>query len=397
MSSKKILVVNAGSSSIKTQLFEKDTLKVIANGLTERIFLPDGKITIKFNGEIYDDVLELPNHTVAVAETLKMMQNINLINNPEEIEIIGFRVVHGGPYFNQSVILNDEVLKLIDKCSKFAPLHNPGAIQAIEAFKKAMPNAILTASFDTSFHSTIPDINSIYPIPYEWTKKYNIKKYGFHGISHNFIKNKIEEILKIKHPNIISLHIGSGASICAIKEGKSFDTSMGFTPLAGIMMGTRSGDIDPSIIEFICENEKITVQEATAALNKKSGLLGVSQFSNDTRDISKAIDEGNYQAKFTNDLFVQKIVNYVAEYANKLENKIDAIVFTAGVGENSPKLRKEVCDKLFFKKINLNEIENNKKIAEYSLISNPSSEIKIFVIRTNEELMIAQDALKLTK
>ncbi|UUM19216.1 acetate/propionate family kinase [Mycoplasma sp. 1018B] len=391
----KLLVVNAGSSSIKMQLFEKNSLNVIANVLTERIFLTDSKITIKYNNQVYEKTLILSNHQIAVEQTLTFLSELKVIENIDEIISIGFRVVHGGPYFNKSTILNNQVIELINQCSIYAPLHNPGAVQAINAFKEVMPNATLIASFDTSFHSSIPLLNSIYPIPYKWTQKYNIKKYGFHGISHNFIKNKVSEILNIKKPNIISLHIGSGASICAIKNGLSIDTSMGFTPLAGIMMGTRTGDIDPSIIEFICKNEKLSVEEVTNILNKQSGLLGVSEFSNDTRDIQRAIAEGNKQAQFSNDLYVQKIVDYVADYANKLENKIDAIVFTAGVGENQPELRKEVCEKLFFKKIKIDQKINNDKVKDWSLISTNDSEVKIFVIRTNEELMIAQDMIKL--
>lgn len=269
MKEKKVLVVNAGSSSIKLQLFVKDTLEVLASSLTERIGLPDGIITIKYNGESYRKEPSMPNHSVAVNETLKLMQEIKLIENPEEIEIIGFRVVHGGQYFKQTALLDEEAIKLIDKCSAFAPLHNPGAIQAIRAFREEMPKAILTASFDTSFHTTIPDVNAIYPIPYQWTKEYSIRKYGFHGISHNFIKNKVSEILGKDKVNVISMHIGSGASICAIKDGKSFDTTMGLTPLAGLMMGTRSGDIDPSIIDFVHKATGMDVAQINDALNKK--------------------------------------------------------------------------------------------------------------------------------
>ncbi|EGV00177.1 acetate/propionate family kinase [Mycoplasmopsis columbina] len=395
--SKKILVVNAGSSSIKLQLFEKDTLKPIASGLTERITLPDGIITIKYNGQKYEDFPSMPNHAVGVAKTLELMKKIKLIENPEEIEAVGFRVVHGGTYFNSSIKLDDQSIALIDKCSLYAPLHNPGAIQAILAFKQEMPKAILTASFDTSFHTTIPNVNAIYPIPLHLSEKHKIKKYGFHGISHNYITNKVEELLNKKSVNVINLHIGSGASICAIKDSKSFDTTMGLTPLAGIMMGTRSGDIDPSIVEFLCKEENLTPQEVTDILNKKSGLLGVSEISNDLRDIEKAIAENNEKAIFAKDLYVQKIVDYVANYANKLENKIDAIVFTAGVGENSPFIRKAVIEKLHFADIQFDDQANNSKYDDYVLLSKPDSQIKIYAIRTNEELLIAQNTLNLIK
>lgn len=395
MKNQKVLVVNAGSSSIKLQLFEKEGLKAIASSLTERIGLPDGIITLKYDGEVYRREPSMPNHSVAVSETLKLMQEVKLIENPEEIEVIGFRVVHGGSYFTKSTILDNEAIKLIDKCSAFAPLHNPGAIQAINAFKSEMPKAILTASFDTSFHTTIPDVNAIYPIPYKWTKEYGIKKYGFHGISHNFIKNKMSEILGKEKVNVISMHIGSGASICAIKDGKSIDTTMGLTPLAGLMMGTRSGDIDPSIIDFVNKVTNLSVAEINNELNKKSGMLGVSEVSNDNRDIRQAIAQGNKQAAFALELYEQKIVDFVANYANKLENKIDALVFTAGVGENSSELREEVISKLHFANLEIDKVANKTKYGEYQLISTPNSAVKIYAVRTNEELMIAQNALSL--
>ncbi|VEU78242.1 acetate/propionate family kinase [Mycoplasmopsis columbinasalis] len=390
--SRKILVVNAGSSSIKLQLFEKDTLQPIASGLTERITLPDGIIRIKFAGKVYEEFPALPNHAVAVAKTLALMKKINLIARPEEIEVVGFRVVHGGTYFKESIVLNDDAIEKIEKCVVYAPLHNPGALQAIRAFQQEMPKAVLTATFDTSFHNTIPDINAIYPIPFDLTEKHKIRKYGFHGISHNFIRNKVRELVGKDKVNVINLHIGSGASICVIKDGVSFDTSMGLTPLAGIMMGTRSGDIDPSIIHFLCKEEGLSVGEVTDLLNKKSGLLGVSQLSNDSRDILAAIAQGNKQAKFANDLYVQKIVDYVANYANKLENKIDAIVFTAGVGENSKELREEVISKLHFTHLELDPEKNEEKYTDFKLISTPNSKVPIFAIRTNEELLIAQYA-----
>ncbi|MGY5139704.1 acetate/propionate family kinase [Mycoplasmopsis gallinarum] len=394
MNNQKLLVVNSGSSSIKIQLFNKQDLSVIASGLAERITSPDGQIEIKFNGEKFTRVNVMPNHKVAVEELLDFMEEINLVNNPQEIEIIGFRVVHGGTYFKHSTILDSEAINLIDKCSIYAPLHNPGALQAINAFKEVMPHAKLSATFDTTFHTTIPDLNAIYPIPYEWTKEYGIRRYGAHGISHNYITLKLAEILNKDKVNLISMHIGSGASIAAVENSQSIDTSMGLTPLAGIMMGTRSGDIDPSIIEFVSRQTGMDVFEITNILNKKSGLLGVSQLSNDTRDIDKAIHEGNQQAQFAFDLYVQKIVDYVANYANKVPN-LDALVFTAGVGENSPELRSAVVNKLKFANIKLDENKNKERVGQFALISAPESEIKVYVIRTNEELLIAQNALEL--
>lgn len=390
----KILIINAGSSSIKLQLLNKENLEVIASGLAERITLQDGFITIKTDDEKFTKNVEMPNHTVAAEHILKLMEEAKLIENIKEIEIIGFRVVHGGVFFNKTVEITDEVIDVINKCSDYAPLHNPGALQAINAFKNVMPHAKLAAEFDTSFHTTIPDVNAIYPIPYEWSEKLGIRRFGFHGISHQFITEKMKEILGKESVNIVNAHIGNGASICAIKDSKSIDTTMGLTPLAGVMMGTRSGDIDPALVEFLCHHLNKSVSEITQALNKKSGLLGVSGISSDMRDIEKEIENKNPRAIFTWDLYVQKIVDFIANYANKV-GKLDAIVFTAGVGENSPELRQSVIDKITFANIKIDHKINTTKVGEYALISTPDSDVKVYVIRTNEELLIAQNALKI--
>ncbi|QBF34557.1 acetate/propionate family kinase [Mycoplasmopsis phocirhinis] len=392
--SNKILVINAGSSSIKLQLFEKNSMNVIANGLAERITLDDGVITIKANEQKYIKNVSMPDHEVAAQNILSLLSESKIIEDVKEIEIIGFRVVHGGTYFTKSSAIDDEVIKAIEKCSDYAPLHNPGALQAIYAFKKVMPHAKLSAEFDTAFHTSIPDVNAIYPIPYEWSEKFGIRRFGFHGISHQFINQTMQKILNKSSINIVNAHIGNGASICAIKNSKSFDTTMGLTPLAGVMMGTRSGDIDPALIEFLSEHLNTNAKDITQTLNKKSGLLGVSGVSSDMRDIEEAISQGNKKAIFAEELYIQKIVDYIANYANKIEN-VDAIVFTAGVGENSPRLRQAVVDKLHFAKIKLDTQANNAKVGEYALISTPDSAIKVYVVRTNEELLIAQNALKL--
>ncbi|AIA29466.1 acetate kinase [Mycoplasmopsis californica HAZ160_1] len=394
--SKKLLVINAGSSSIKLQLFEKSDLSVIASGLAERITLNDGIITIKENDKKHVKNIDMPNHTVAAEAILDLMAEIKLIENVEDIDVIGFRVVHGGTFFTKTAEINDEVIGVIEKCSDYAPLHNPGALQAINAFRNVLPKAKLAAEFDTSFHTSIPDVNAVYPIPMEWTEEYGIRRFGFHGISHQFITEKMQEILGKDTVNIVNAHVGNGASICAIKDSKSIDTTMGLTPLAGIMMGTRSGDVDPAIIEFVCSRSGLSVSEVTSALNKKSGLLGVSGISSDMRDIEKGIAENNKRAIFAWDLYVQKIVDFIANYANKV-GKLDAIVFTAGVGENAPDLRRDVISKLKFANIEINSDKNYGKIADYELISTPESEIKVYVVRTNEELLIAQNALKLFK
>ncbi|MBU4689780.1 acetate/propionate family kinase [Mycoplasma zalophidermidis] len=390
----KVLVINAGSSSIKLQLLEKDSLKVVASGLAERITLQQGIITIKTDTDKFIKNVDMPNHTVAAQNILSLMSEAKLIEDIKEIEIIGFRVVHGGTFFSKTAEITDEVVSVIEKCTDYAPLHNPGALQAINAFRDVMPHAKLAAEFDTSFHTTIPDVNAIYPIPYEWSEKFGIRRFGFHGISHQFITEKMSEILNKDSVNIINAHIGNGASICAIKNSKSFDTTMGLTPLAGVMMGTRSGDVDPALVEFLCHHLNQSVDEVTSALNKKSGLLGVSGISSDMRDIEKAIEEKNPRAIFTWDLYVQKIVDFIANYANKV-GSLDAIVFTAGVGENSPELRQSVIDKINFANIKLDHSINTSKIGEFALISTPDSAVKVYVIRTNEELLIAKNAIKL--
>ncbi|APJ38485.1 acetate/propionate family kinase [Mycoplasmopsis pullorum] len=392
---KKVLVINAGSSSIKLTLFDKDTLEPLASGLAERITLPIGMVTLKFNGSKQEREVALPDHSVAVQVIIDMMMSMQVINEVNEIEYIGFRIVQGGPYFDRSSKLSEREIELIEKVSMYAPLHNPGAVQAINAFRKFMPHAKLSANFDTAFHTTINKVNSTYPIPRELSEKYGIKKYGAHGISHRFITQKLSNILNKDKVNFVNLHIGNGASLCAVKDSLSFDTSMGLTPLAGIMMGTRSGDIDPSIHQFVLNATGIDINEFTDILNKKSGLLGVSGVSSDMRDIVGAARSGNEQAQFALDLYSQKIADYTAIYLNKIGPKIDAIVFTAGVGENSPYVRQNVLSRLNILNIKLDNELNFSKIDDFKLISSPESSIPVYVIRTNEELLIAQDALKL--
>lgn len=396
----KILVINAGSSSIKLSLFnhddKNDNLQLLASGLAERIGLSNGNIVINFEKKHKVDV-DMKTHTVAVEEILKLMNKIKLIEDIKEIKFIGFRVVQGGEYFKTPTLLSEKEINIIDELSIYAPLHNPGAVQAIRAFRSVMPHASLSANFDTAFHVTIDKVNSTYAIPYEWTEKFGVKRYGMHGISHKYITEKLKVILNKDKVTFINLHIGNGASVCAVKDSASFDTSMGLTPLAGIMMGTRSGDIDPSIHEFLTKKLNVDISVLTDYLNKKSGLLGVSGISSDMRDVTEAAAKGNQRAKFALDLFAQKIADYTAMYANKLGKKLDAIVFTAGIGENAANVRENVVDRLNFKNIIIDQKLNYGKIGEYQLISSLESEVKVFVIRTNEELLIAQHAIKLNK
>ncbi|WP_027334293.1 acetate/propionate family kinase [Mycoplasma elephantis] len=392
----KILVINAGSSSIKLALFEKKDYKLISSGIAERITLPIGKILIKYNGERFEKDVVMSNHKIAVEHILEMLSEHKIIKDANEIEFIGFRVVQGGPYFDRASRLGEKEINLVEKASIYAPLHNPGAVQAMRAFKEVMPKAKMSVNFDTAFHTTISKVNNTYALPKEMNEKYGIKKYGAHGISHRYITLALQKILNKDKVTFVNLHIGNGASLCAVKDSKSFDTSMGLTPLAGIMMGTRSGDIDPSIHEFVMKQANISIEEFTNTLNKKSGLLGVSGISSDMRDIQAAAKKGNKDAIFALDLYAQKIADYTALYANKIGGNPDAIVFTAGIGENVASVRQNIIDKLHFKNIKIDyEINTNKVEGEYTLISTPDSEVKVYVIPTNEELLIAQDAIKL--
>lgn len=392
----KTLVINAGSSSIKWALFVTYNLQIVASGLAERIGI-DGVINCNFNGQKNSQNSILKNHSDAVKEIILQWKKLQIIQDIQEIEFIGFRVVHGASFFSKATKLDEKSIKIIESCSKFAPLHNPGAISAIRAFQKIIPSAKLSASFDTAFHTTIPKINFTYPINADLNEKYQIKKYGFHGISHKFISQKMEQILQKKSVNILNMHLGNGSSLCAIKNSKSIDTTMGFTPLAGLMMGTRSGDIDPSIAEFICKEKNISISEFTEILNKRSGLLGISQISADVRDLVEKSLQKNENATFALDLFSQKIADYAINFINKIGPKIEAIVFTAGIGENSYYIRNLVIDKIKILNLkldpNLNDVAYNK-IGSWQKISSSDSQIPIYVVRTNEELLIAQDTIK---
>ncbi len=391
----KIISINAGSSSLKFSLFNMDTKEVIASGYFERVGIPESFYTIKYNGEKIKEEIELPNHTVAVEVMLDRLISLGIINSLDEIEGVGHRAVHGCDKYNKSVVITDEVIEDIKKFSDLAPLHNPANILGIEAVKKALPNVPMVAVFDTAFHQTMDKANYLYSVPYEWYTKYAVRKYGFHGTSHCFIAKEAVKVLNNENAKLIICHIGSGGSISAVKDGKCIDTTMGFTPLAGITMGTRSGDIDSSIIPYIMEKEGLNASEVVDILNKKSGLLGLSQLSSDCRDIENAIAEGNEQAKLALEKYVRSIVNYIASYYVELEGA-DAIILTAGVGENGPLVRKMIVEKLACLGIKLNE-ENNKLRGETVKISTDDSKVAVYVIPTNEELMIAEDTLNLIR
>jgi acetate kinase len=388
---KKILIINAGSSSIKFKLFEKDTYKVIASGLCERIFV-DGKFNIKYGeGKEFDGNAHMPNHTKATEHMLNQLKVLHIIEDFNDIIGVGHRVVLCSPHITNSAIITSGVKADIQSMTKLAPLHNGPELTVIDIFEKLLPHATQVASFDNTFHSTIPPVNYTYPIDQKIAQKYAIRRYGFHGNSYRFIAKRMASILKTKNPNLIVCHLGNGASICAIKKGKSYDTSMGLTPLEGVMMGTRSGSVDPSIATYLMR-EGMSVDQVDNLLNKESGLKGIFG-SPDMREVTSAYEKNDSRAKLAFQMYVNRVVEYILKYANELENKVDALVFTAGVGENSMFLVKNVIDQIKLLKLKIDEKKINEKYSDFKLISASSSIYPIYCVRTDEELMIAQDVI----
>ena len=391
----KIISINAGSSSLKFSLFNMDNESVIASGVFERIGIDGSCYTIKFNGEKYKEEVPLKTHADAVNILLDKLTSMHIIESLDEIGGVGHRIVQGKDLFDKSVLVDDEVMEKLESIKHFAPLHNPANMLGIEAFRKALPNVPMSVVFDTAFHQTMDEETYLYAVPYEWYEKYGIRKYGAHGTSHRYITETVKDLLKTDKFKLISCHIGNGGSITAIKDGKCVDTSMGFTPLAGIMMGTRSGDVDPSIIPPVMEAENKTIDDIINDLNKHSGVLGLSGISSDMRDIEDAYNEGNSKAVLTFNKYIQRIVDYIAQYYVRLGGA-DVIAFTAGVGENSPILRKLVCEKLACLGLKLDEEKNNVR-GKLAKISADDSKVSVYVIPTDEELMIARDTLELIK
>ena len=389
----KILSVNAGSSSLKFQMYEMPEEKVLISGVFERIGIENSFYTIKLNGEKIKKEAVLNNHTDAVKILTNELLENNIVSDLSEIKAIGHRMVHGGEKYASSVLLTVDVIKTVEELSDLAPLHNPANLVGVRAFKEVIPSAVAVGVFDTAFHQTMEEENFLYPVPYEWYKEYGVRKYGFHGTSHKYVSEKMASILGKEETKIITCHIGNGGSLAAVKNGKCIDTSMGFTPNAGIIMGSRSGDIDASLIPFVMKKTGMNISEIDNALNKKSGLLGISGVSSDSRDIEDGIKSGNDRCKLAQEMYVNKIVKYIAEYYVEL-NGADAIVFTAGVGENSISTRKQIIDKLACLGIKLDEQRNNVR-GEGALISTDDSSVKVYVIPTDEEVMIARDTYKL--
>ncbi len=389
----KIMSINAGSSSLKFSLFNMDTEEVIASGLFERIGIEQSSYTIKYNGQKIKQEVEMADHSVAVSILLQKLIELEIIKSLDEIEGIGHRIVSGGDRYSESVLVTDKVIEDLIELKDYAPLHNPAHVLGIKAFKEALPNVPMTVVFDTAFHQTMDPVSYLYPVPYSWYENYKVRKYGAHGTSHRYIAVTMAEELKRDDLRIISCHLGNGGSITAIKDGKCVDTSMGFTPLAGIMMGTRSGDIDPSIIPFVMEKEGKNASEVIDDLNKKSGFLGISQLSSDSRDIENGISEGNEQCVLAQDKFVRTVVDYIARYYVLLGG-CDVLVFTAGIGENSKDSRAKIVEKLACLGFKLDEEANNVR-GEFRKISAADSSSLIYILPTNEELMIARDTLNL--
>ncbi len=397
----KVLVVNAGSSSLKYQLFDTATYEVVAKGICERIGI-DGKITHKMPGrENYVAEIAMPNHSVAtriLVETLTSKE-YGCIASMSEIEAVGHRVVHGGAYFSESVLVTPEVIEKLNKCIDLAPLHTPAHLMGIEGITNEMPNTPQVLVFDTAFHQTMPEYAYMYPIPYEMYEKYSIRRYGAHGTSHRFVAGEMCKILgKTEGTKIVTCHIGNGSSISAVKDGKVIDTSMGFTPLDGVEMGTRCGSIDPAIVTFIMEHEGFTPNEMSDFMNKKCGFLGVSGISSDSRDIEAAILEGNHRAWLAANILAYQIKKYIGMYAAAM-NGLDAVVFTAGMGENNTELRERACADMDYYGIKLDNELNAKTHHQSNTVklSADDSKVQVWLIPTNEELVIASDTEKIVK
>lgn len=393
----KILVINCGSSSLKYQLIDSESEKVMAKGICERIKL-DGVLTHQTTGkEKIKLEASMPDHSAAVKIVLDKLldESVGAIKSLEEINAIGHRVVHGGEKFASSALINDEVLAAIEKCNDLAPLHNPANLIGIRACQELMPNVPQVAVFDTAFHQTMPAHAYIYGIPYEYYEKYKVRRYGFHGTSHSFVSKRTAELLgkNIEDTKIIVCHLGGGASICAVDGGKSIDTTMGLTPLEGITMGTRSGNIDPAIVEFIASKENKSIAEIMNILNKESGVYGISGKSSDFRDLNKGIAEGDTRCDIAMNVFCYQAAKFIGGYVAAM-NGVDAVVFTAGVGENDPLVRKLTCDRLKYLGVEIDDSANTLRGEEVK-ISSESSRVPVYVVPTNEELAIARETVAL--
>lgn len=395
----KTLSVNAGSSSLKFQLIEMPNERILAKGLIERIGLNASALTIDYLAQgkekSYTETQDIKNHEKAVELLFGLLERLEIVKDYNTIMGVGHRVAAGGELFNDSTRIVDETINQIESLNEYAPLHNPAQVNVIRAFRKILPDTLMVAIFDTSFHTTIPEYNYLYSIPYKFYEDYKIRKYGFHGTSHRYVANRASDLLNhsIENLKIITCHLGNGASITAVDGGKSKDTSMGFTPLAGMTMGTRSGDVDPSILPFIMDKLEIKdVNQAIDILNKRSGLLGISGVSSDMRELQEASSNGNSRAKLAIDVFVNRIQKYIGSYIAEM-NGVDAVVFTAGIGENSPAIREKIIEGISWFGVELDQEKNDTR--QEAVISSKHSKIKVLNIPTNEEIEIARDIIRI--
>lgn len=394
----KVLVLNCGSSSIKFQLLNMENESVLAAGGIDRIGFENSELTIKKNGERWDKEIHIDSHERGVSILLDELcdSEHGVLKSKDEIEAVGHRIVHGGESFSGSVIINQEVIDKVKECSDLAPLHNPANLQGIEAVTKVLPHVKQCGTFDTAFHQTMEKRAFLYAIPYSYYEEHKIRRYGFHGSSHKFVSETALQItgMEVKGSKIISCHLGNGASICAIADGKSQDTSMGLTPLEGLMMGTRSGNLDIGAVFYMMKKENLTCEQADAVLNKKSGILGLTESSSDMRDIREAAAKGDERAELVLQMYAYRVKKYIGTYAATLGGA-DIIIFTGGIGENDYTMRKRVCTGLEFMGVDFDEEKNEASYSDYAFISKPNSKVKVMSIRTNEELVIARDTVKL--
>lgn len=393
----KIMIINSGSSSLKFKLFNNETHETLASGIIERIGIHGSKIKVKYgDGQKYELDHEITNHLQGIELLLNVLKELNLIADLSEIKGIGHRVVAGGEYFSQPVVVDNDVIAKIKELAELAPLHNPANLNGIKAFRKYLPNALSVAVFDTAFHQTLPQENYMYSTPFEWYEKYGVRRYGAHGISHEYVARKAAELMgrPFEDLKLITCHLGAGASITAVKHGRSFDTSMGFTPLSGIQMATRAGDVDISLANYIMKKLNVqSMSDMVYLLNEKSGFLGVSGVSADMRDVEDAAAAGNKRAELAIKLFYNSILRYVGQYITEMGG-VDGIVFTGGIGENSPETSEEIMKRLAYMGVTINEAENKKRGAE-TIISGPDSTVTVMRIPTDEEYMIAQHVWEL--
>ncbi len=393
-----ILVLNSGSSSLKYQLFDMNTEQVMASGLVEKIGISGSSLTHKRPGKdkIYLEQ-DIANHGVAIEMVVAALTSPEhgVIKNMKEIDAVGHRVVHGGTAFIKASLIDEEAINTLESLTEMAPLHNPAAVKGMRACQEKIPGVPMTVVVDTAFHQTMPRSSYMYGLPYEYYEKYQIRRYGCHGTSHRFVAQRCAELLGKQECKIVTCHLGNGSSLAAIKDGKVQDTSMGFTPLAGVLMGTRTGDFDPSLVPYIMEKENLTPAQMTDLINKKSGLLGLSGVSSDLRDVVEAAKAGNDRARMALEVFVTTVVRFIGGYVAEL-NGVDAIVFTAGIGENSVPIRRAICQHLTFLGVDFDE-EANQCSAEEREITKPGSKVRIFIIPTNEELLIARDTKELVE